>query len=66
MYSFYIEYEDDSIKLIEGLTKLGAKRKYSAYGKRPELNAKGWGWMTADEYPVSYEILKNRAMRSAM
>ena len=63
MYAFYVEYEDDAVRLIENLTKRSAQIRYTRYGKKPERNAKGWGWMTMEEYPVSYEILKNRALK---
>ena len=49
---FYIEYVDGSITEIEFKTAKLAKKMYEIYAKRPEDNAKGYGWDTKYDTPT--------------
>jgi hypothetical protein len=47
MYAFYIEYKDGTVTIQDGLTKIGAKRKYNAFIRSAEYDDKMvlcWGW----------------------
>lgn len=60
---FYVEYRDGTIVETEFKTVLGAKRAYGKYSKRPEDNAKGWGWDTKYDAPTLAQQIRARKVK---
>lgn len=63
MFEFYVEYCNGSAKIVANLTKLQAKRQYTAFSKNPESEAKSWGWQLTDPYPLSNQLLAKKATK---
>ena len=60
---FYVEYKDGTITETEFKTVLGAKRAYGKYSKRPEDNAKGYGWDTKYDAPTLAQQIRARKVK---
>lgn len=56
MFNFYVEYNNGKALIESNLTKLQAKRRYNAYAKNPEFEAKAWGWEESNPYTLSQQI----------
>lgn len=56
MFNFYVEYNNGKSLVETNLTKLQAKRRYNAYRKNPDLEAKSWGWEESNPYKLSQQI----------
>lgn len=53
MFTFYIDYDDGTSNLTNGLSRAQAERRYKSYNRRPDLNAKGWGFYETNELLLS-------------
>ena len=61
MYTFYVELDDGSVKMEEGLTKLQAVRRYNKAVKVCGLEFKNCGWHLTDVSQLSQQILRKKA-----
>lgn len=63
MFSFYIEFKDGTAKIQTGLTMIGAKRKFNAFGRSIANNetVDCFGWEKTNPYSLHQQIRAKQA-----
>lgn len=60
---FYIEYRDGRVTQVEFKTAASAKKAYQLYDRKPEDEARSWGWEVNCEPPtLSQKIRAKKAL----
>jgi hypothetical protein len=60
---FFIEYENGKCTQVEFKTSAMARKAYKLYDRKPEDNAKAYGWDTKYEAPTLAQQIRAKKMQ---